>query len=217
MKVIKKRLDDLKHPEKNVRIHSEQQIRELKRSLEKFGQTRALVVDENNVILIGNGLYEAMVSLGYQEASVYVKTELSENDKKKLMIADNKTYALGIDNLDTLNEFLEELQGDLDTPGYDEEILQQMVADADEVTEKISEYGTLDESEIQKIKEANEKREQKAAAAEISDNNSENSSENPNTSDNQSSERQNTTETEPEITETRKFVICPNCGEKIWL
>lgn len=217
MKVIKKRLDDLKHPEKNVRIHSEQQIRELKRSLEKFGQTRALVVDENNVILIGNGLYEAMVSLGYQEASVYVKTELPENDKKKLMIADNKTYALGIDNLDTLNEFLEELQGDLDIPGYDEEILQQMVADADEVTEKISEYGTLDESEIQKIKEANEKREQKAAAAEISDNNSENSSENPNTSDNQSSERQNTTETEPEITETRKFVICPNCGEKIWL
>ena len=217
MKVIKKRLDDLKHPEKNVRIHSEQQIRELKRSLEKFGQTRALVVDENNVILIGNGLYEAMVSLGYQEASVYVKTELSENDKKKLMIADNKTYALGIDNLDTLNEFLEELQGDLDIPGYDEEILQQMVADADEVTEKISEYGTLDDSEIQKIKEANEKREQKAAAAEISDNNSENSSENPNTSDNQSSERQNTTETEPEITETRKFVICPNCGEKIWL
>lgn len=217
MKVIKKRLDDLKHPEKNVRIHSEQQIRELKRSLEKFGQTRALVVDENNVILIGNGLYEAMVSLGYQEASVYVKTELSENDKKKLMIADNKTYALGIDNLDTLNEFLEELQGDLDIPGYDEEILQQMVADADEVTEKISEYGTLDASEIQKIKEANEKREQKAAVAEISDNNSENSSENPNTSDSQSSERQNTTETEPEITETRKFVICPNCGEKIWL
>lgn len=217
MKVIKKRLDDLKHPEKNVRIHSEQQIRELKRSLEKFGQTRALVVDENNVILIGNGLYEAMVSLGYQEASVYVKTELSENDKKKLMIADNKTYALGIDNLDTLNEFLEELQGDLDIPGYDEEILQQMVADADEVTEKISEYGTLDESEIQKIKEANEKREQKAAATEISDNNSENSSENPNTSDNQSSERQNTTETELEITEPRKFVICPNCGEKIWL
>ena len=109
------------------------------------------------------------------------------------------------------------MQGDLDIPGYDEEILQQMVADADEVTEKISEYGTLDESEIQKIKEANEKREQKAAAAEISDNNSENSSENPNTSDNQSSERQNTTETELEITETRKFVICPNCGEKIWL
>ena len=89
MKVTIKKLSVLKHPEKNVRIHSEQQIRELKRSLEKFGQTRALVIDENNIILIGNGLYEAMVSLGYQEATVYVKAGLSENDKKKLMIADN--------------------------------------------------------------------------------------------------------------------------------
>ena len=133
------------------------------------------------------------------------------------MIADNKTYALGIDNLETLNEFLEELQGDLDIPGYDEEILQQMVADADEVTDKLSEYGTLDESEIQKMKEANEKREQKAVSEETPDNNSENSSEKPNTSDNPPAGGQSTTEAEPEKTETRQFVICPTCGEKIWL
>lgn len=107
-----------------------------------------------------------MRELGYDKASVYIKTDLSENDKKKLMIADNKTYALGIDNLDTLNEFLEELQGDLDIPGYDEEILKQMVADADEITEKISEYGTLDDEEIQKIKETNERREQREAQEE---------------------------------------------------
>jgi ParB-like chromosome segregation protein Spo0J len=217
MKVVTKKLNALKHPEKNVRIHSEQQIRELKRSLEKFGQTRAIVVDEDNTILIGNGLFEAMLSLGYQEATVYVKTGLSENDKKKLMIADNKTYALGIDNLETLNEFLEELQGDLDIPGYDEEILQQMVADADEVTEKLSEYGTLDESEIQKMKAANEKREQKTASEDASTGNTEDSLKKPNLSNEQQADGQNATETEPEITEPRKFVICPNCGEKIWL
>ena len=224
MKVITKRLDELKHPERNVRIHSEQQIRELERSLKKFGQTRALVVDEANVILIGNGLYEAMLSLGYQEATVYVKTGLSENDKKKLMIADNKTYALGIDNLETLNEFLEELQGDLDIPGYDTEILSQMVADADEVTEKLFEYGTLDESEIQKMKEANEKREQRAAAEEKTADSSMNrqeerdcSGEQGNNSIEQSSNGENPVETEPEGEEPRKFVICPKCGERIWL
>lgn len=217
MEVTIKKLSDLKHPEKNVRIHSEQQIRELKRSLEKFGQTRALVIDENNIILIGNGLYEAMVSLGYQEATVYVKTGLSENDKKKLMIADNKTYALGIDNLETLNEFLEELQGDLDIPGYDEEILQQMVADADEVTEKLSEYGTLDDSEIQKIKEVNEKREQKIASEETPADSSVNSSEKPGVMIEQTTNEQTATEAGPEETETQRFVICPKCGEKIWL
>ena len=217
MEVTIKKLSDLKHPEKNVRIHSEQQIRELKRSLEKFGQTRALVIDENNIILIGNGLYEAMMSLGYQEATVYVKVGLSENDKKKLMIADNRTYTLGIDNLETLNDFFEELRGDLDIPGYDEEILQQMVADADEVTEKLSEYGTLDDSEIQKIKEANEKREQKIASEETPADSSVNSSEKPNIIIEQTATEQTATETSPEKTETQRFVICPKCGEKIWL
>lgn len=218
MKITTAKIADLKHPEKNVRIHSEQQIRELKRSLEKFGQTRALVVDENNTILIGNGLYEAMKVLGYDKVSVYVKTGLSDNDKKKLMIADNKTYALGIDNLDTLNEFLEELQGDLDIPGYDEEILKQMVADADEITEKISEYGTLDNEEIQKIKESNERREQREAQEEERESitfvneqsviNKEPAS---------TAVGQYATETNMEKTETQRFVICPKCGEKIWL
>lgn len=218
MKITTAKIADLKHPEKNVRIHSDQQIRELKRSLEKFGQTRALVVDESNTILIGNGLYEAMKNLGYEEVSVYVKTGLSDNDKKKLMIADNKTYALGIDNLDTLNEFLEELQGDLDIPGYDEEILKQMIAGADEITEKISEYGTLDDEEIRKIKETNERREQREDLEEerlgISPAN-----EQPviDTDPAPVAVGQYATETNMEKTETQRFVTCPKCGEKIWL
>lgn len=86
----------------------------------------------------------------------------------------------------------------------------------DHIEETVSKK-ELDSLVKKTVKDIKEKCKGKKAAAEISDNNSENSSENPNTSDNQSSERQNTTETEPEITETRKFVICPNCGEKIWL
>ena len=73
------------------------------------------------------------------------------------MIADNKIFSLGIENLDTLNFFLEDLQGDLDIPGFDSEILKQMVSDAEEVTEKLSEYGTLDESEIQAIRDRTER------------------------------------------------------------
>lgn len=210
MEVVKRKISELKHPEKNVRIHTEQQIRELKRSLEMFGQTRAIVVDENGVILIGNGLYDAMVGMGFVEVDVFEKKGLSENEKKKLMIADNKTYSLGIDNLETLDIFLEELHGDLDIPGYDEEILRQMVADADEVTEKLSEYGTLDEEEIRQIKEANEKREQKEAADDRMPPESQ-------TIETPQNNGQSAADTFPETTETRKFVICPKCGEQIWL
>ncbi|MCB5472942.1 hypothetical protein LIP76_18530, partial [Erysipelatoclostridium ramosum] len=92
------------------------------------GQIRPIVIDENNTILAGNGLYETLLRMNREEALVYKYEDLTEAQKKKLMIADNKIFSLGIENLDTLNEFLEELSGDLDIPGFDEEILKQMVA-----------------------------------------------------------------------------------------
>ena len=46
MNIVSIPLSKLKRPERNVRIHPEKQIREMIRSLEKFQQTRALVVDE---------------------------------------------------------------------------------------------------------------------------------------------------------------------------
>lgn len=163
MKQLTMKLKDLVRPERNIRIHTEKQLEEFERSVRMFGQIRPIVVDENNTILAGNGLYETLLRMNREDALVYKYEDLTEAQKKKLMIADNKIFSLGIENLDTLNEFLEELSGDLDIPGFDEEILKQMVADADEITEKIAEYGTLDEDEVQKIKEANERREQREA------------------------------------------------------
>lgn len=151
MEIITMKLVDLVKPEKNVRIHTEQQLKEFQRSVKMFGQIRPIVVDENNVILAGNGLYETLIAMGKETADVYKYDNLTENQKKKLMIADNKIFSLGIENLDTLNSFLEDLQGDLDIPGFDEDILKQMVSEAEDVTEKLSEYGTLDDEEIQSI------------------------------------------------------------------
>ena len=124
MKISTMKLADLIKPEKNVRIHTEQQLKEFRRSIKMFGQIRPIVVDENNVILAGNGLYDTLISMGAETADVYKYDNLTENQKKKLMIADNKIFSLGIENLDTLNSFLEDLSDDLDIPGFDEEILK---------------------------------------------------------------------------------------------
>ena len=120
MKVLTMKLDELVKPEKNVRIHTEQQLKEFRRSVAMFGQIRPIVVDENNVILAGNGLYDTLVMMGKETADVYRYDNLTENQKKKLMIADNKIFSLGVENLDVLNCFLEGLHGDLDIPGFDE-------------------------------------------------------------------------------------------------
>lgn len=202
METITMKLADLVKPDKNVRIHTEQQLKEFRRSVDMFGQIRPIVIDENNVILAGNGLYDALTAMGKETADVYRYDNLTENQKKKLMIADNKIFSLGIENLDTLNSFLEDLQGDLDIPGFDEEILKQMVSDAEEVTDKISEYGTLDDEEIQSIRESAERKEQHMQRIEAG----------------QGTEApQDSGEDEEETTEVRRFIICPKCGEKIWL
>lgn len=210
MQIIKMKLSELVRPKKNVRIHAEQQLKEFERSIEMFGQIRPIVVDENNVILAGNGLYETLIRMGRKEADVYKYTDLTENQKKKLMIADNKIFNLGIDNLETLNSFLDDLKDDLDIPGYDSDILKQMVSDADEITEKISEYGTLDEEEIEKIKEKNQKVEEREA--QILQNNGNEEQHNSTPESNAVQEEHN-----EDTADVKKFVVCSKCGEKIWL
>lgn len=208
MKVITMKLADLVKPEKNVRIHTEKQLKEFQRSVEMFGQIRPIVVDENNIILAGNGLYDTLIAMGKETADVYQYDYLTENQKKKLMIADNKIFSLGIENLETLDNFLEDLKGDLDIPGFDEEILKQMVSEAEDVTDKIYEYGTLDDEQIQNIKENSERKERKIQRFE-----------------NEQKSLQHLEESIPydseekieKNDEEREFIICPNCGEKIWL
>ncbi len=207
VKITKMKLADLIKPEKNVRIHTEQQIKEFRRSVEMFGQIRPIVVDENNVILAGNGLYDTLIAMGKDIADVYHYDNLTENQKKKLMIADNKIFSLGIENLETLNSFLEDLQGDLDIPGFDEEILKQMVSEAEDVTEKLSEYGTLDEEEIRSIRENAEKKEQQMQRMESGQAEQETDV----------TVQQKPTSDNGDPTEIRRFVVCPKCGEKIWL
>lgn len=211
------KLSELVQPEKNVRIHTEQQLKEFERSVRMFGQIRPLVVDENNLILAGNGLYETMIRMRIEEARVYKFEELSENQKKKLMIADNRVYALGVDDLTSMNDILSELIGDLDVPGFDEDMLRQMMADEDEITEVIAEYGKLDEDEVSKVHEQAERKEaamqKNTEGQELS--NGIQDTESFSTGD--STAVHGTEMQDSEGRDVKKCVTCPKCGERIWL
>lgn len=200
MNVTKMSLSLLKKPERNVRMHTEKQLKEFERSITMFGQIRPIVVDDNYVILAGNGLYEALVRLGWEEADVLQVSGLTENEKKKLMLADNKIYGLGVDDLECFDAFIAELRDDLDIPGFDEELLQSMISEASEVTDRLMEYGTLDEDEIADIRSARERKEQAMT------------------------EGTSRPEAVPPASEpdgergpARRSMVCPHCGETIWL
>lgn len=205
-KTLTMRIDALQHPEKNVRKHSRKQIDEMKRSLNMFEQFRPIVVDENNTILCGNGLVIAMREMGTEEAEVIQYEGLTSNQKKKLMIADNQIASLGTDNMEVIEEFIKSLDGDLDVPGYDEETLEMLVAESNEVTEQVLSYGVYQPDEIESVKRFEESPiqpvkqtfqppiERVGSPAPIP-----------------AEERTSAT------AEREQWVICPHCGEKIWL
>lgn len=233
MQIENLNINDIVFPKRNVRIHTRKQLDEIKRSVEMFGQTRPIIVDEANVVLCGNGLTMAMKELGLNNINVLRKSDLTENQKKKLMIADNKTFSLGLDDIDTLMSFINDMSDDLDIPGYDSDILAGMVAEAEEVTEQIGDFGILSTDEINKMKEAGERKEAKIeslqnqpqgeVSAPINNNiNYPNGNENVNTIPSTVNAPINTYESNninvPEANgELRKSVICPKCGEIIWL
>ena len=212
LKIVKRKLSDLKHPEINVRMHPDKQIKELKRSIQKNGQTRLIVIDENNVIWIGNGLFQAMTELGWTEAHCLVKEGMSDIDKKKMMASDNRIFDLGVDDMSAFDQLLKELGDDLDIPGYDEELLRTLTADMTDVDEMMSSYGMIDEDKKEEIKQAKEVYEKKDAefaanAEEIVPAGV------PGPGQQSAPENEETT---PEGI-SRRFVVCPHRNRRIWL
>lgn len=154
MQVVTKQISELKRAEKNIRLHGDRQIAEYVRSIEMFGQIRPIVIDEENNVICGNGLLQALQKMGRKIADCYVVAGLTENQKKKLMLADNKIYELGVNDTKTFDSILRELENDIDIPGYDEELLKVLTANVQEATDFIDDYGTFAQDKIDEIKSA---------------------------------------------------------------
>lgn len=213
MKIVKKKLSELKRPERNARMHTDKQLVEFRRSVQMFGQIRPIVVDENNVMLAGNGLYDTLLSLNYAEADCIVVSDLSENEKKKLMLADNRIFDLGVDDMAAFDAIIAELGDDLDVPGYDEDLLKTILADSDDVDDIISSYGLVDDDKIKEISSAvdtyHRQEEQFSKESEEII---------PHAQDKIESSPANAVDVSDEKTEPiRRYITCPHCGEKIWL
>ena len=138
MNIVQKRLSELHKVERNVRKHSPEQIAEYTRSVIMFGQLKPIIIDEHGTILAGNGLYDAMIGAGKETADCLVKSGLSDKQKKKLRVADNRLYELGSNDMDALNEILREID-DTDIPGWDEDFLEQFL-DSSDTEDMLEEY-----------------------------------------------------------------------------
>lgn len=226
MKIERLNIADLRPAEKNTRIHNRKQIDELVRSFKMFGQIRPVIIDESNVIWCGNGFFEAAKQAGETQVDALRMVGLTEAQKKKLMLADNQTFLLGATNTSVMDEFLTELQ-DFDVPGFDPDTLEQLYGAIEEATEELQSYGVLDQETVQSIERVEARRsdehnervfvQDEAPAAAVAS---------PVASGDVSSDEAllpRTIESAdgmvniPKDRNSRPFIVCPKCGEQIWV
>ena len=121
--------------------------------MKQFGQTRPFVLDEEYNILVGNGMYQAMVAAGFKEGDCFIKTGLSELEKKKLIISDNKLFELGQTDYVVTDEFLKELvqAGDNDVPGFEPDVLASIVSATEQATKINAGYGNVVSTDFQTV------------------------------------------------------------------
>ena len=113
MELKKLKINDIIPYEKNAR-KNDHAVDAVAKSIEQCTYVAPIVVDENNVILAGHTRWKAMKKLGRTECECIVKDGLTEEQKKKYRLLDNKTNELADWDFDLLSDELEGLDfGDL--------------------------------------------------------------------------------------------------------
>jgi DNA modification methylase len=75
---------------RNARTHSKKQVRQIAQSIETFGFTNPVLIDEKRRILAGHGRVEAAKLLGLSEVPCLRLDHMSEQEKRAYVLADNK-------------------------------------------------------------------------------------------------------------------------------
>jgi DNA modification methylase len=150
-------IGDLKPDPANCRKHNPRNIGSIVHALQNVGAARSIVIDEDNVILAGNGLVEAAGEAGIENVRIVEadgntiiavrRSGLTPKQKAELAIADNRTAELAEWDAEQLLATIAEHDIDLADVEFNEQEINALQAEADgerEVTEdEAPEAGTV--------------------------------------------------------------------------
>lgn len=89
------RIDELIPYENNAKIHGEEQIKQLRRSLREFGFVSPVLIDEDKNLIAGHGRVEAARAEGMTEVPYVLVSDLTDAQRRAYIIADNRLAETG--------------------------------------------------------------------------------------------------------------------------
>ena len=117
MKIIYKKLEDLKLYKNNPRYNDEA-VEYVANSIKEFGFKVPIIIDKNNEIITGHTRYKASKQLGLEEVPCIIADDLSEEQIKAFRLADNKVSEKSQWNYDLLDAELNDIL-DIDMSEFD--------------------------------------------------------------------------------------------------
>lgn len=128
-------IEELNPYENNAKLHPKEQIDQIVRSMEEFGNNDPIAIDENNVIIEGHGRLLALKQMGEKEVPVIRLKHLTDEQKRAYILAHNQlTLNTGFDE-EILAAELESIVGiDMADFGFDLDVVDvvEELADVEE-------------------------------------------------------------------------------------
>lgn len=88
--ITNRQVESLTPDARNARTHSKHQIRQIAASIQEFGFTNPVIVDEKNTIMAGHGRVAAARLLGMEQVPTICLSDLTADQIRAYALADNK-------------------------------------------------------------------------------------------------------------------------------
>lgn len=154
MDLIKKKLNEITPYEFNAKEHPREQIEQIKKSIEEFGNNDPIAVDENGVIIEGHGRLMALKELGAKEADVIVLKGLTEEQKNAYRLVHNKLTMNSDFDLRVLEQELEKIKDyDMEALGFNFEEIAEGLTKLEDENATLEEDDFNEEEALEEIEE----------------------------------------------------------------
>ena len=159
MEIVYVAADKIKQYKNNAKIHTPQQIKQIAKSIKKFGFNDPIALDEKYCIIEGHGRYLAGTQeLGMKKFPCIILRNMTQQEKRAYILAHNKlTMNTGFDE-EILNlelAYLSDADFDLEITGFNEVELMEALSDIEPAGFDKSEFKDYEERANESLKSYN--------------------------------------------------------------